>query len=100
VHGCSVVEGAFCVQVLEAVRRFSHGGAVHPSHLWSAAVVSVAAFCIALTRGPNAAYLHRFWIPNQRNAGEKVLADDDKVREVYQLALVQVRLFPCVCDEY
>lgn len=39
------------------------------------------------------AYLHRFWIPNQRNAGEKVLQDDDKVREVYQLALVQWRKY-------
>ncbi len=39
------------------------------------------------------AYLHRFWIPNQKNAGEKVLSDDDKVREVYQLALVQWRKY-------
>lgn len=39
------------------------------------------------------AYLHRFWIPNQRNAGEKVLQDDEKVREVKQLALVQWRKY-------
>lgn len=39
------------------------------------------------------AYLHRFWIPNQRNAGEKVLEGDDKVREIYPLGLVQWRRY-------